>query len=144
MNKLATPPMLAKTTNLARPAIRSTYRSYRERSADRGLNGAASALLLRRDAFDGVAGVGAATMYIVLRRRRVAAREMRKKPSVYKVLLIPNTFTLVSFMFLFAWGTPQTIHYSLFWNFREPLQPSIRIDYSDIGDMMVKQKLWFG
>lgn len=51
MTNHAPPPMLAKTTNLARPtdaAIRSTYRSYRERSADRGLNGAASALLLAR------------------------------------------------------------------------------------------------
>jgi len=49
----------------------------------------------------------------------------------------PFKIEYVSCEFLFG-GSLTILEFSL------TLQPSIRIDYSDIGDMMVKQKLWFG
>lgn len=57
------------------------------------------------------------------------------RKAVYNLLKVYTEYVSCEFLF----GGSQTIL-----EFSLTLQPSIRIDYSDIGDMMVKQKLWFG
>jgi hypothetical protein len=91
MTNLATPPMLAKTTNLARPtdaAIRSTYRSYSERSADRGLNGAASALLFGEMLPKALPALGGynVSFFVEVASRRAKCEKVKKKAVYYKVL----------------------------------------------------------
>ena len=93
-----------------------------------------------RDASDGVAGDGAATMYRSSLKSRRDARNAKKAERVQSAVNTENVYScefLFAFVCMNAWGIPD-----LFWNFREPCNPPSESIIPTIGDMMVK--LWFG